>query len=59
MIAQAMYSKLEVHFQFGHSDNHQSNPLERFHRTLWSLIRNLRAEGEDNWVSAVETAAWL
>ena len=59
MIAQAMYSKLGVHFQFGHSDNHQSNPLERFHRTLWSLIRNLRAEGEDDWVSAVETAAWL
>ena len=26
---------------------------------LWSLIRNLRAEGEDNWVSVVETAAWL
>ena len=30
---------------------HQSNPLEPFHRTLWYLIRNLRAEGEDNWVS--------
>ena len=57
MIAQAMYSMLGV--QFGHSDNHQSNPLERFHRTLCSLIWNLRAEGEDNWVSVVETAAWL
>ena len=59
VIAEAMFSKLGVHFQFGHADNHQSNFVERFHRTLWAPIRNLRAKGKNNWGSAVETAVLL
>ena len=58
-IAQQLYNKLGIHFSFGWAENHQSNPVERFHQTLYKLINSLRAEGEDNFVEGVKTAVML
>ena len=41
---------------FGWAENHQSNPVERFHQTLYKMINSLRSEGEDNFVEGVKTA---
>ena len=35
---------------------HQSNMVERFHRTLMSMIRAIRTEGVKQWVPAVRMA---
>ena len=45
--------------KLGTPENHQSNPLERFHRTLYSLVKSLRQEGETNFLSGVRTAVML
>ena len=34
-----MMTLLNVRIKVGTSYNHQSNPVERFHRTLWTLLR--------------------
>ena len=49
-IAQQLYNKLCIHFSFGWAENHQSNPVERFHQTLYKLVNSLRAEGVSNFV---------
>ena len=56
---QQIYNKLGIHFSFGWAENQQSNPIERFHRTLYSLINSLRSEGESNFVECVKTAVML
>jgi len=43
----------------GTPENHQANPLERFHRTLYNLVKSLRQEGETNFLSGVRTAVML
>jgi hypothetical protein len=58
-IAQQLYNKLGIHFSFGWAENHQSNPVERFHQTLYKLINSLRAEGENNFIEGVKTAVML
>ena len=55
-MAHQLYNKLGIHFSFGWAENHQSNPVERFHRTLYNLLISLRAEGESNFVEGVKTA---
>ena len=30
-------------------DNHQKNPVERVHRTLWAMCRSQRVDGERSW----------
>ena len=45
-IAQQLYNKLGIHFSFGWAENHQSNPVERFHQILYKLVNSLRTEGE-------------
>ena len=40
-------------------ENHQSNPVERFHRTLWNMARSIRTEGVNSWSSAVRTAVGI
>ena len=35
--------------KIGFSHNHQSNPVERFHRTLWALLKAKKANGENDW----------
>ena len=58
-IAQQLYNKLGIHFSFGLAENHQRNPVERFHQTLYKLINSLRSEGEDNFIKGVKTAVML
>ena len=36
-----------------HPYNHQANPVERFHRTLWNLLRAKMANGERDWEHAL------
>ena len=36
-----------------HPYSHQSNPVERFHRTLWSLLRAKMANGEQDWEKSI------
>ena len=36
-----------------HPYNHQSNPVEQFHRTLWNLLRAKLANGERDWEHAL------
>ena len=48
-----------MHAKLGTPENHQANPLERFHRTLYGLVKSLRQEGETNFISGVRTAVML
>ena len=58
-MAQQLYNKLGIYFNFWWAENHQSNPIERFHCTLYSLINSLRAEGKNNFVECAKTAVML
>ncbi len=44
-----LLNALDVNIKLGFSHNHQSNPIERFHRTLWALLRAKKANGENDW----------
>ena len=44
---------------FGWAEDHQSNPVERFHQTLYKMINSLRSEGEDNFIEGVKNAVML
>ena len=51
--------KMGVRIKIAAPYNHQSNPVERFHRTLWSLLKAKMANGEQDWeksISAIELA---
>ena len=41
--------KIGVNIKISAPYNHQSNPVERFHRTLWNLVRAKMANGEQDW----------
>ena len=41
-----LLNALDVNIKIGFSHNHQSNPVERFHRTLWVLLKAKKANGE-------------
>jgi hypothetical protein len=58
-LTQNLFQELGVHATLGTPDNHQANPLERFHRTLYGLVKSLRQEGETNFLSGVRTAVML
>ena len=54
-----MMLKMGVHIKISAPYNHQSNPVERFHRTLWNLLRAKIVNGEQDWEkspSAIELA---
>ena len=44
-----MMRRMGVQIKIMHPYNHQSNPVERFHRTLWNLLRAKLANGEQDW----------
>ena len=41
-----LWNELGVWVRFAHMENHKANPVERFHQTLYSLVKSLRQEGE-------------
>ena len=44
-----MLEGMDVNFKVGYAHNHQSNPVERFHRTLWALLRAKKINGDNDW----------
>ena len=44
-----MLEGLDVNIKVGYAHNHQSNPVERFHRTLWALLRAKKMNGVSDW----------
>ncbi len=50
-----LLNALDVNIKLGFSHNHQSNPIERFHRTLWALLRAKKANGENDWEKSLPT----
>ena len=52
-LTQNLFQELGVQVNLGTPENHQANPLERFHWTLYGLVRSLPQEGETNFLSGV------
>ncbi len=50
-----LLNALDVNIKLGFSHNHQSNPIERFHRTLWALLKAKKANGENDWEKSLPT----
>ena len=50
-----LLNALDVKIKIGFSHNHQSNPVERFHRTLWALLKAKKANGENDWEKSLPT----
>ena len=48
-------SVLNVRIKVGTPYNHQSNPIERFHEALRSLLKAKKANGENNWGKSLPT----
>ena len=48
-------SALNVRIKVGCPYNHNWNPIERFYRTLWSLLKAQKAKGENNWEKSLPT----
>ena len=54
-----MMLKMGVRIKIAAPYNHRSNPVERFHRTLWSLCNAKMANREQDWeksIPAIELA---
>ena len=41
--------KMGVHIKISAPYNHQSNTVERIHRTLWNLLRAKIVNGDKDW----------
>ena len=54
-----LFQELGVQANLGTPENHQTNLVERFHSTLYSLVTSLRQEVETNFLSRVRTAVML
>ena len=50
-----MLEGLDVSIKVGHAHYNQSNPVERFHRTLWALLRAKKSNGENDWERSLPT----
>jgi len=44
-----MLDSLDVKIKVSYSHNHQSNAVERFHKTLWALLRTKKCNSENDW----------
>ena len=51
----SLLKKFDANIKIGFSHNHQSNPVERFHRTLWALLKAKKANGENDWEKSLPT----
>ena len=43
-----MLEGMDVNIKEGYAHNHQSNPVKRFHRTLWALLRAKKLNGDND-----------
>ena len=50
-----MLEGLDINIKVGYAHNHQSNPVERFHRTLWALLRAKKMNGDSDWERSLPT----
>ena len=48
-LLKSMLEGMDVKIKVGYAHNHQSNPVERFHRTLWALWRAKKINGDSDW----------
>ena len=51
----SMMSSLNVKIKVGTPYSHQSNPVERFHRTLWALLKAKKVNGSLDWEKSLPT----
>ena len=58
-LTQSMLNELGIPIRFAHRENHQANPVERFHQTLYALVKSLRQEGETRLILGIWTAVML
>ena len=58
-ITRSMLNELGIPIQFAHPENHQANPVERFHQTLYAFVKSPRQEGETCLISGIRTAVML
>ena len=58
-LSRSMLNELGIPIRFAHPENHQANPVERFHQTLYALVKSLRQEGETRLISGIRTAVML
>ena len=49
----------DIRVKFAHPGNHQTLPVERLHRTIMSMVRSLRVDGERDWEEAISIATSL
>jgi len=54
-----MMGALNVKIKVGAPFQHNSNPIERFHRTFWFLLKAKKAKGECNWGKSLPTLIYL
>ena len=54
-LLKSLLNSLDVNIKIGFSHNHQSNPVKRFHRTLWALFKAKKANGENDWEKSLPT----
>jgi len=54
-LLKSLLNALDVNIKVGFSHNHQSIPVERFHRTLWALLKAKKANGENDWEKSLPT----
>ena len=48
-----MMLKMGLRIKISAPYNHQSNPVERFHRTLWNLLQAKMTNGEQDWEKSI------
>ena len=54
-----MLSELGIPNRFAQLKNHQANPVERFHQTLYALVKSLQQEWETRLISGIRNVVML
>ena len=58
-LTRSMLNELGIPICFAHLENHQANLVERFHQTLYALVKSLWQEGETRLILGIQTALML
>jgi hypothetical protein len=57
--AHQFWRDFDIRVKFAHPGNHQTLPVERLHRTIMSMVRSIRVDGERDWEEAISIATSL